>query len=534
MAKQYTPRENNALTAATLTSDSIALIPPQAIELEEAVLGALMLEKDAVIEIQGIVTPETFYKEAHQIIYKAITDLSMELKPIDIYTVTEKLKQLKKLTAVGGAAYLAQLTQKVGSAAHIEFHAKIIAQKFVQRELIRATTEIQKKSFDEATDVTDLIDFAESEIFKVSEGHVKREVVKSREILSQTLKMIEEVSKRGEGYSGIPSGFTNLDRLTLGWQPSDLIIIAARPSMGKTAFALSLARNAAVDFEKSVAFFTLEMSAQQLMLRLIIAESELDYRDVRNGKLTPEQWKHMESAVQPLSTAPLFIDETPSLSIYEFRSKARRLKTQYDIQLIIIDYLQLMTTNTDNRNSNREQEVAMISRSLKAIAKELNVPIIALSQLNRSVESRGGSKRPQLSDLRESGAIEQDADLVAFIHRPEYYGLTVDEDNVSTQGRAEIIIAKHRNGAVDTIKLRFHKDQARFTDIDGDTNSYSSIDSSMNTEFNSTLGAGQGMNDPGGYGNFGVPSGSFGGSYSNQASSFFGDNAHSDDGDSPF
>ena len=450
MAKQYTPKENNARAAAALTSDPMAVVPPQAVELEEAVLGALMLEKDAVIEVQGLITPEAFYNEAHQIIYKAIVDLSMELKPIDLYTVTEKLKQIKKLTAVGGPSYLAQLTQKVGSAAHVEFHAKIIAQKYVQRELIRATTEIQKKSFDEATDVTDLIDFAEGEIFKVAEGHVKRDVQKSRDILTKTLQMIEEASKREGGFSGVPSGFTHLDRLTLGWQPSDLIIIAARPSMGKTAFVLSLARNVAVDFEKGVAFFSLEMSAQQLMMRLVVAESELDSRSVRNGDLTPEQWKHMETAIKPLSTAPLFIDDTPALSIFEFRSKVRRLKTQYDIQLIIIDYLQLMTASTDNRNSNREQEVAMISRSLKAIAKELNVPIIALSQLNRSVESRGGSKRPQLSDLRESGAIEQDADLVAFIHRPEYYGLTVDEDGTPTQGMAEIIVAKHRNGAVDT------------------------------------------------------------------------------------
>ena len=275
MAKRYTPNPNNEEAAAALT-DTVGLIPPQSVELEEAVLGALMLEKDAVIEIQGIITPEAFYKEAHQIIYKAIMELSMELKPIDLYTVTEKLKQTRKLSAVGGAAYLAQLTQKVGSAAHIEFHSKIIAQKFVQRELIRAATEIQKKAYDESMDVTDLIDLAEGEIFKVSEGHVKRDVQKSRDILTKTLLAIEEASKREGGFSGVPTGFTHLDRLTLGWQPSDLIIIAARPSMGKTAFVLSLARNVAVDFEKGVAFFSLEMSAEQLMMRLIVGESGLD------------------------------------------------------------------------------------------------------------------------------------------------------------------------------------------------------------------------------------------------------------------
>lgn len=519
MAKKLSPNENNSHALSMLTENG-AMVPPQAVELEEAVLGALMLEKDAVIDVQGIIVPEAFYKEAHQTIYRAITELSMELKPIDLFTVTEKLKQQKKLTAVGGPSYLAQLTQKVGSAAHVEFHAKIIAQKYVQRELIRASSEIQKKSYDEATDVTDLIDFAEGEIFKVAEGHVKRDVQKSRDIISKTLLMIEEASKKEGGFSGVASGFTHLDRLTLGWQPSDLIIIAARPSMGKTAFVLSLARNVAVDFDKGVAFFSLEMSAQQLMMRLIVAESGLDSRDVRNGKLTGEQWKHLETSIKPLSNAPLFIDDTPALSIFEFRSKARRLKTQYDIQLIVIDYLQLMTAAVDSRG-NREQEVAMISRSLKAVAKELDIPIIALSQLNRSVESRGGSKRPQLSDLRESGAIEQDADLVAFIHRPEYYGLTVDEDGAPTQGMAEIIVAKHRNGAVDTIKLRFRKEQARFMDYDEDDSlSYSAMESSMNNEFGSAIGngfespgaAGGPGADPGGYGAFGTPSGSFGGS----------------------
>lgn len=504
MAKRYNTQDNNSQAVSQLLEHG-AVVPPQAVELEEAVLGALMLEKDAVIDVQDILTPESFYKESHQVIYKAIQDLSIELKPVDLYTVSEQLKQSKKLTQIGGASYLAQLTQKVGSAAHVEYHAKIVAQKYVQRELIRATTDIQKKSYDEALDVTDLIDFAEGEIFKVAEGHVKRDVQKSRDILTKTLLMIEEASQHKGGFSGVPSGFTHLDRLTLGWQPSDLIIIAARPSMGKTAFVLSLARNVAVDSEKGVAFFSLEMSAEQLMMRLIVAESELDSRSVRNGDLTPSQWKHMENSIKPLSTAPLFVDDTPALSIFEFRSKARRLKTQHDIELIIIDYLQLMTAATDSRGGNREQEVAMISRSLKAIAKELNVPIIALSQLNRSVESRGGSKRPQLSDLRESGAIEQDADLVAFIHRPEYYGLIQDEDGSSTQGMAEIIVAKHRNGAVDTVKLRFRKEQARFMDFDSDMG-YTGLDGASNAEFASSLGSGG--SDFGGYGNFGVPSGS--------------------------
>ncbi len=480
MAKNYTPSNRNKEAYDALTSEG-GHVPPQAVELEEAVLGALMLEKESVLAVQEVLTPEAFYKEAHQVIYRAISELSMELKPIDLYTVTEKLKQKKQLAAVGGASYLAELTQKVGSAAHVDFHAKIITQKYVQRELIRASTEIQKRSYDESIDVNDLIDTAESEIFKVAEGHIKRDVQKSKDILVKAMEAIEEAYKRKGAFSGVPTGFTRLDRLTLGWQPSDLIIIAARPSMGKTAFVLSMARNIAIDHEKGVAFFSLEMSSTQLMMRLIVAESGLDSRDVRNGSLNDEQWRHLETAVVPFQTAPLFIDDTPALSIFEFRSKARRLKKQFDIQLIVIDYLQLMTGSADTRG-NREQEVASISRSLKSIAKELNIPIIALSQLNRSVESRTGSKRPQLSDLRESGAIEQDADIVAFIHRPEYYGMNVDESGMPTAGMAEIIVAKHRNGATDTVNLRFRKEQARFMDYDDDEmggGSYSSFESSM-------------------------------------------------------
>lgn len=425
-----------------------------------------MLEKHAVLNVQELLKPESFYREPHQIIYQAVLDLSSRIEPIDLLTVSNQLQRVGQLNAVGGMAYLASLTQKVGSAAHIEFHAKIVAQKHIQRQLISSATEIQEQSFSDDMDVTDLLDFAESEIFKIAEGNIKRDVQKSRDILSKTLQAIEEAGQRPDGMSGCPSGFTEVDRLTMGWQPSDLVIIAARPSMGKTAFVLSLARNIAVDFQKGVGFFSLEMSAVQLMMRLVIGESGLESNLIKSGKLSPDQWKHLEASVKPLSGAKLFIDDTPALSIFEFRSKARRLKSQYDIQIIIIDYLQLMTAGSSDGRGNREQEVATISRSLKAIAKELNVPILALSQLNRSVESRGGSKRPQLSDLRESGAIEQDADIVAFIHRPEYYGLTLEEDGTPTAGLAQIIFAKHRNGAVGDVKLRFRAEQAKFMDWD--------------------------------------------------------------------
>ena len=466
MAKQYSKTSKNNKEAYVELAEVDGIAPPQSIELEQAVLGALMLEKDAIIDVQEYLSVDTFYTEEHRTIFKAIQDLSFEMKAIDLYTVTEKLKAQKELTKVGGAAYLADLTQRVATAAHVEFHAKIIAQKYVQRELIRSATEIQRRSYDEEIDVTELIGFAEQEIFKVSEGNVKRSVLSASDILHKALKQIEAAAKTAGEYNGVRSGFTDIDSITLGWQPSDLIIIAARPSMGKTAFVLTMARNMAVEFKTPVAFFSLEMSSVQLMNRLIVAETQLSSKDLRTGNLTPAQWAHLEKQTIELGRSPLYIDDTPALSVYEFRSKARRLKTQHDIKLIIIDYLQLMTAATPETRGNREQEVSLISRTLKAIAKELDVPIIALSQLSRNVENRGGSKRPQLSDLRESGAIEQDADVVAFIHRPEYYGLTTNEQGMSTAGMAEIIIAKHRNGEVTDVPLRFIKEQAKFADAD--------------------------------------------------------------------
>ena len=466
MAKQYNKSSKNNQEAYTQLAELDGIAPPQSVELEQAVLGALMLEMDAIIDVQEYLSVDTFYSEEHRIIFKAIQDLSFEMKAIDLYTVTERLKAQKELTKVGGAAYLAELTQRVATAAHVEFHAKIIAQKYVQRELIRSATEIQRRSYDEEVDVTELIGFAEQEIFKVSEGNVKRSVLSASDILHKALKQIEAAAKTAGEYNGVRSGFTDIDSITLGWQPSDLIIIAARPSMGKTAFVLTMARNMAVEFKTPVAFFSLEMSSVQLMNRLIVAETQLNPKDLRTGNLSPAQWSHLEKQTIDLGRAPLYIDDTPALSVYEFRSKARRLKTQHDIRLIIIDYLQLMTAASAETRGNREQEVSLISRTLKAIAKELDVPIIALSQLSRNVENRGGSKRPQLSDLRESGAIEQDADVVAFIHRPEYYGLTTNEDGLSTAGMAEIIIAKHRNGEVTDVPLRFIKEQAKFADAD--------------------------------------------------------------------
>jgi len=458
-------RTNARMPKSNLANFEIGKIPPQALDLEEAVLGAIMVEKDAVISILDVIKPESFYKETNQIIFKAIIDLSTHLEPIDLLTVTEELRKRNQLEEVGGPVYLAQLTSKVGSAAHLEFHAKIIAQKYIQRELIRVSSEIQNRAFDDSLDVDDLLDYSEMELFKVAEGNIKRETAQINVLVKQALKNIEEAGKREDGLSGVPSGFSELDRMTSGWQRSDLVIIAARPSMGKTAFVLSMARKMAVDHKTAVAFFSLEMSNIQLVNRLIVSESGIPSEKIRNGKLDPHEWTQLVVKIKDLTEAKIFIDDTPALSIFEFRAKCRRLKAQYDVGIIVIDYLQLMTGPVETKG-NREQEVSTISRSLKAIAKELNVPIIALSQLNRSVETRGGNKRPQLSDLRESGAIEQDADVVIFIHRPEYYGFLEDEEGNSLAGLAEIILSKHRNGAVGDIKLRFEKEMARFSDFD--------------------------------------------------------------------
>lgn len=461
MAQKRKPAPANPLTY------DIGKIPPQAVELEEAVLGACMLERDAVIEILDILEPKSFYKEEHQKIFEAIADLSTHGKAVDLLTVTEELRKRKELEEVGGPVYITQLTSRVASAAHVEFHARIIQQKFIQRELIRVSTEIQNRSYDESIDVNDLLDFSEGELFNIAQGNIKKEAAKMNVLVKDAINLIVEASKREDGLSGVPSGFTKLDRITSGWQPSDLVIIAARPSMGKTAFVLSMARNMAVEHNKSVAFFSLEMSSVQLVNRLIVAESEISSDKIRNGNLTEEEWQRMEYRVKRLEEASIFIDDTPGISIFELRAKCRRLVRSEKIDIVIIDYLQLMT-GTPETKGNREQEVSTISRALKGIAKELNVPVVALSQLNRSVEIRTGTKRPQLSDLRESGAIEQDADMVLFIHRPEKYGFLEDEQGNSLKGLAEIILAKHRNGALGDVHLKFQGEYAKFTELQGD------------------------------------------------------------------
>jgi replicative DNA helicase len=433
-------------------------VQPQAKEIEEAVLGAIMLEKSAFDTVVEILKPECFYVESHQKIYRAMLSLAQKSQPIDILTVVEELKLREELEFVGGPYYVTKLTNSVVSAANIEAHSRIIMQKFIQRELIRISGEIIGDAYEDSTDVFDLLDDAESKLFEITNNHLRKNFDSIDTVLVKTIKRIEDLRHKNEDITGVPTGFPSLDHITYGWQSTDLIILAARPSVGKTAFALNLARNAALHPSKPtpIAFFSLEMSASQLVQRILAAESEIWLEKIARGKLEEHEMKQLYAkGIQRLAQAPIFIDDTAALNIFEFRAKCRRLKNKHNVGLIIIDYLQLMSGTGENRNSNREQEISRISRDLKSLAKELGVPIIALSQLSREVEKRKeGSKMPQLSDLRESGAIEQDADMVMFLYRPEYYDITSNEMGESNRGETHVRIAKHRNGTLDTIKLR--------------------------------------------------------------------------------
>ncbi|WP_299052921.1 replicative DNA helicase [uncultured Polaribacter sp.] len=456
-------------------------IPPQAVELEEAVLGAMMIDKKGIDDVIDVLSSDAFYDQKHQEIYAAIYQLFQNSEPIDLLTVSNLLKKNGKLDFVGGDFSLIRLTQKVASSAHIEFHARIILQKYIQRKLISISSEIIENAYDEGTDVFDLLDDAEAKLFEVTQGNLKKSSEPAGSLVKQALKKIQEIGNQ-EGMSGLATGFTKLDALTSGWQPSDLVIIAARPGMGKTAFVISMAKNMAIDFNHGVAVFSLEMSSVQLITRMISSETGLTSEKLRKGNLEPHEWEQLNVKVKKLSDAPIFIDDTPSLSVFDLRAKARRLVSQHNVKIIVIDYLQLMTAG-GKAGGNREQEISMISRNLKALAKELEVPVIALSQLSRAVETRGGSKRPLLSDLRESGAIEQDADIVSFIFRPEYYGMTEwdDDEHTPCEGQGEFIVAKHRNGGLDNIRLKFTGHLAKFSDLEEGFSS--EFQSSMNNPF---------------------------------------------------
>ncbi len=459
--------------------EDIGRMQPQARELEEAVLGALMLEKDAFSKVSEILKPEHFYEKANQTIFQAIQNLSIKQEPVDILTVQDALRRNDQLEEVGGVTYLVSLTDNVVSTAHLEYHARIVAQKYLARELIRYSMEIQAKAFDETTDVKDLMQEAESGLFELSQQSLKKEVVQINPIIDEALKRMQLAAQRSDGLSGLPTGFTELDKITSGWQKSDLIIIAARPAMGKTAFALSMAKNMAVNYQVPVGLFSLEMSNVQLVNRLIVNTCSMPGEKIKNGRLTSQEWQLLDQQLKELYDAPIYIDDTPSLSVFEFSTKARRLVKEHGVQILMIDYLQLMNAS-GSKFGNREQEVSTVSRALKALAKELDIPIIALSQVNRASANRQGNanspnsvsdaKRPQLSDLRESGAIEQDADIVCFIHRPEYYKIFEDGDGNSLIGKAELIVAKHRNGSTGDIRLCFDKEFARFRDDDKQVN----------------------------------------------------------------
>lgn len=440
-------------------------VPPQAVDLEEAVLGAMMIDKTAVSQVIDTLKSESFYKDAHQKIFEVMRELFDEAEPIDILTVGQRLKKKAELDMVGGSYYIAQLTSRVASAANVETHARIVSQKYMQRELIRIGNKMIKQSYEDSLDVFDLLDSAEGDLYQVAEGNIRKGYRSMKEVMREAVDNIEAARKNVDGVSGVPTGFSDLDRITGGWQPSDMVVLAARPGMGKTAFVLSMARNMAVDFNQAVAVFSLEMSAMQLVQRLIASETEISADKLRKGDLEEHEYQQLHDRISRLEEAQIYINDTAGLSIFELRAQCRRLKAKYGIGLVIIDYLQLMTAGSDNKG-NREQEISTISRTIKGIAKELDVPIIALSQLSRSVETRGGEKRPILSDLRESGAIEQDADIVTFIYRPEYYGLDEDSEGNPTAGVGELIIAKHRNGALGTVKLRFIGRLAKFTNLD--------------------------------------------------------------------
>ncbi len=439
-------------------------LQPQAIEIERVVIGALLIDKDAFTVVSELIRPETFYDPRHQKMYAAIQQLNYDERPVDIVTVQEELRRLGALEEVGGIDYLVEISSKVASSAHIEYHARILAQKYLARQLIKFASMIETDAFDETVDVDDLMQKAERVLFELSQKNMVQDFVQIDPVIEEAHKILMRAAENKGGLTGVPTGYTKLDEITSGWQQSDLVIIAGRPAMGKTSFALSIAKNIAVDHRLPIAFFSLEMNKVQLVDRLMSNVCSIPGSKILSGQLDESEWKRFDDKIRYLQGAPIYMDDTPGLSIFELRTKARRLVREHDIKVIMIDYLQLMNAN-GARFGSRQEEVSTISRSLKGLAKELNIPILALSQLNRSTEQREGleGKRPQLSDLRESGAIEQDADMVLFVHRPEYYHIYQDEKGQDLHGMAQIIIAKHRKGATGDVLLSFRGEFTRFS-----------------------------------------------------------------------
>jgi replicative DNA helicase len=472
-------RENTSLSQKY----DLGKLPPQALDLEQSVLGALMIEKQALTDVIDILKPNNFYKDSHREIYQAIIDLFNNSDPVDLLTVTNQLKKNGKLDFVGGSYYVSQLTTRVNSASNIEFHSRIILEQSIKRQLIEVSGKVQKDAYEDTTDVFDLLDSTEQSLFDISESHIRKNYDQVKNLMKEAIHELETKKTKKDGITGVPSGLIDLDNITSGWQPSDLVIIAGRPSMGKTALVLSMIRNAAIDHDMPMALFSLEMSSLQIVNRLISAEAELDSDKIKKGNLKDYEWQQLLHKTDQLNKAKIFIDDSAALSILELRAKSRRLKSQHDIKCIVVDYLQLMSGEYGKSSGNREQEIASISRSLKAIAKELNIPVIALSQLSRAVETRGGDKRPVLSDLRESGSIEQDADMVLFVYRADRYDITEDEDGNLTAGVAEILLRKNRNGPTGKVKLKFIERYAKFADFSSlDSNEVSKFQSKANND----------------------------------------------------
>ncbi|MDT9546364.1 MAG: replicative DNA helicase [Chlorobium sp.] len=439
-------------------------IPPYSTEIEQEVLACVLLDDDPieqVIQIFGDSGGDVFYERRHQIIFKAMMQLYTKRQAIDLITVSEELVKLGELDNIGGRHYLAELSGKVISAANVEYYARLAKEKYLYRRMISISTKISESSYSSSMDIFDLVEHASQQFFNISQAGIKKKATPIKDLVKNGIRMLETLRASQSSITGIGSGFSEVDQMTAGFQQSDMIIIAARPSAGKTAFALALARNAAVDFETPVLFFSLEMAEVQLAIRLMCAEASVESQLVRTGRISQEMMGRIINNMDKLNEAKLFIDDTPGISIMELTAKARRLKQEHNIGMVVVDYLQLVSPVRDGK-SNREQEIAQISRSLKALAKELNIPVIALAQLNRSVEQRSGDRRPQLSDLRESGSIEQDADVVMFLSRPEMYGKQTFEDGSSTKDVVEIVIGKQRNGPIGDIRLLFLKNYGRF------------------------------------------------------------------------
>ena len=466
--------DNNPQTRRKSTpqpiDNSIGHVPPQALEIERMVLGALMIDHDAFSVVSEILRPETFYEKKNQAVYQAIQNLNLHEHPVDYNTVLEEMKKEGTAEESGGLAYLLELTDKVMSSAHIEYHARILAQKFMARQLISFASMIETDAFDESVDVDVLMQKAEGSLFELSQRNMRQDYVQINTVVQEAVAAIQKAASNKGGLTGVPTGYTKLDQITSGLQKSDLVIIAGRPAMGKTSFALSMAKNIAVDHRIPVAFFSLEMNNLQLVNRILSNVCEVPGNKIMNGQLDDAEWKRFDKNLRKLEDVPLYIDDTAGLSIFELRTKARRLVREKKVEVIMVDYLQLMNAN-GARFGNRQEEVSTISRSLKQLAKELDIPILALSQLNRTVDNREGpdGKRPQLSDLRESGAIEQDADIVLFVHRPEYYHIYADSNGNDMHGMAQIIIAKHRKGAIDDVLLSFRGEFTRFANPEDST-----------------------------------------------------------------